>query len=119
MKMRSKIVTCLLLALSISCLATGCKKKAQETETSSETIRVTEKQTDSETAKKATNTSTTLYHAYKKKWTIFRHPFISFKRSFRFRYKTPILYTLAIVGIPRNIPGIPAKDPKITTVIMT
>lgn len=59
MKMRSKIVTCLLLALSISCLATGCKKKAQETETSSETIRVTEKQTESETAKKATNTSTT------------------------------------------------------------
>ena len=46
MKMRSKIVTCLLLALSISCLATGCKKKAQETETSSETIRVTEKQTE-------------------------------------------------------------------------
>ena len=42
MKMRSKIVTCLVLALSISCLATGCKKKAQETETSSETIRVTE-----------------------------------------------------------------------------
>ena len=41
MKMRSKIVTCLVLALSISCLATGCKKKAQETETSSETIRVT------------------------------------------------------------------------------
>ena len=35
MKMRSKIVTCLVLALSISCLATGCKKKAQETETSS------------------------------------------------------------------------------------
>ena len=31
MKMRSKIVTCLVLALSISCLATGCKKKAQET----------------------------------------------------------------------------------------
>ena len=30
MKMRSKIVTCLVLALSISCLATGCKKKAQE-----------------------------------------------------------------------------------------
>ena len=59
MKMRSKIVTCLVLALSISCLATGCKKKAQETETSSETIRVTEKQTESETAKKATNTSTT------------------------------------------------------------
>ena len=54
MKMRSKIVTCLVLALSISCLATGCKKKAQETETSSETIRVTEKQTESETAKKAT-----------------------------------------------------------------
>ena len=55
MKMRSKIVTCLALALSISCLATGCKKKAQETETSSETIRVTEKQTESETAKQATN----------------------------------------------------------------
>ena len=32
MKMRSKIVTCLVLALSISCLATGCKKKAQETD---------------------------------------------------------------------------------------
>ena len=60
MKMRSKIVTCLVLALSISCLATGCKKKAQETETSSETIRVTEKKTDSEKAKKATTTSTTL-----------------------------------------------------------
>ena len=28
MKMRSKIVTCLVLALSISCLATGCKKES-------------------------------------------------------------------------------------------
>ena len=47
MKMRSKIVTCLVLALSISCLATGCKKKAQETETSSETIRVTDRERNS------------------------------------------------------------------------
>lgn len=57
MKIRTKIVTGLLLALSISCLATGCKKKTQETETNTETTRITEKQTESETTKK--NTSAT------------------------------------------------------------
>ena len=57
MKIRTKIVTGLLFALSISCLATGCKKKTQETETNTETTRITEKQTESETTKK--NTSAT------------------------------------------------------------